>query len=227
MSTQHYNPRLQLQTNPRDLLRIAELDLPTFPFHTVDYRRDMSWTRGANLLDKFGLGAYKHVRYNFHLIGFNTRMVHPHDRWLFRTRQVNEKLEWVRVGGEAPRYSSLGERLGSDLVDTLEGLEADVEDIATDLGDKAPATPGQLLAQAMAIAQDAVGFNEFDSLTRAKLNPALHARHIHDLIHHYPEWLAAHPEAADMPRDLVLRMQGLGGLLDSGYTLPRPAKRVP
>jgi hypothetical protein len=33
---------------------------------------------------------------------------------------------------------------------------------------------------------------------------------MHDLIHHYDLWLANHPEAADMPRDLTLRMYGLG-----------------
>jgi hypothetical protein len=37
---------------------------------------------------------------------------------------------------------------------------------------------------------------------------------LHDLLHHYDAWLANHPEAADMPRELVLRMYGLGAYVE-------------
>jgi hypothetical protein len=227
VNTLHYNPRLQLQMGPKDVLPVAEFDLPTFPFHTVDYRRDMSWTRGANLLDELGLGAYTHARHAFHLIGFTARAVHPHDRWLFRTRVMNDRLKWVRVGGEVVAYSSLGEPVGNDLVDALEGLAADAEDAASALDFTAKDAPMRLLSQAAAISQGTLGFSDFDRLVRARMNLSLHPRHIHDMLYHYDEWARHNTVGADMPRELVLRMHGLGGLLTSGYRLPAPTTRLP
>lgn len=47
---------------------------------------------------------------------------------------------------------------------------------------------------------------------------ALHGRGhswqaLHDMLHHYPRWVARHPEFEGMPRELVVRTHGLGGTL--------------
>jgi hypothetical protein len=37
---------------------------------------------------------------------------------------------------------------------------------------------------------------------------------LHELVHHYPIWLMGNPEFEGMPHDIVLRMHGLGHVLD-------------
>jgi hypothetical protein len=206
----------------KDLRRLTRKDLDTT--HQL-WRFDGNWQGndaywGASHLKDLGLGMYEWEGY--HLVGFTNAKQHPHERWLYRTsKPVGEKQFTSRFfvpDPKAPRphWIWLGQACGAEqeedrYVESLSGeLNGMLKQITRLTGWRVGLRP-DLARHYYLLGHDA--YMRLQTPAPLTTKPQYHLAH--EMLHHYPEWLAKHPEAAGLPQDLVLRMYGLGAIADA------------
>jgi hypothetical protein len=178
--------------------------------------------RLEQLLATTHLGCYEDTRGNywFGTLDSDRIQVHEHDRWhyLVPKMALDTASGWGGIRyrplhGCGVQYDS--SKIG--LLNELEGIAYWVENEAP--AGRDPMGPMQemdFIHQAMIVhrtaAREKGKFNpdKANQILRANVKPI----RLHELVFHFEEWAAAN-EAGDMPQDMVLRMHGLGAVVDA------------
>jgi hypothetical protein len=213
------DPRLQPQRGLRRLVK-DELSGDFAPWRFDSYGRAKISEQGIQLLKRQGLAMYVDEM-GFYRVGFtNARHQHGHDRWLFRTSEPpahrlgsrRGSLTWVILHPAHSRADTMGVGFEGSLVDELFYYESSARRVQVH-GDTSVAAGLRQMRL--------LGVDNFDRLLDSGtiLKSNLNLTVAHELLYHWEEWLKRHDDMADMPRELVLRMHGLGPVLDAGIEL--------
>lgn len=142
--------------------------------------------------------------------------LHPHDRWLYKTRRHGDytkfwncKAELAERHGDSPTESPV------NLQFSLTGLRLLLEDTNTLLTTVFHA-PSRSLPWLLA---HELVFGHAEATLVALTSERLNWMAIHDILHHHDTWCEANG-VVGMPQDIALRMQGLGAVIDRRRNSP-------
>jgi hypothetical protein len=148
-------------------------------------------------------------------IGIDGDNVHLEDRWLYHSTQDSD--EWVALGRPHPGIwdSVMAGDIGTD--HGVKELHAGVtQTIRTLSRSNLRASPTRSSTWLLTHYQV---FGHLDPKLIALLPERVNWVQVHEILHHTAAW-AAENGAEDMPSDLLLRMHGLGALLDLPEDMP-------
>jgi hypothetical protein len=158
-----------------------------------------------------GLRAYHYEdpsdnRSGTDLIGFaDPTRQHPHDRWLYLVMAGS----WYRVSSEG-RPGSAGYGVG-DLKTSVEMLWEHLQYFCGPNATNQAYETGLRHMHLLGMEEDD---SEIEATRRLRCKPGPDMHEVHELLYHRHAWRTAHPEAAELPIELVLRMHGFAPLLD-------------
>jgi hypothetical protein len=217
--------RLQLDLQLKDVRRLTREDMKT---DRQLWRFDGQWQggdayQGMRYMREMGLAMYEW--HGYHMVGFADAAQHPHDRWLYRTSVPIGAKAFDEPHLNTPYRSPSWVRLSDACVLNTLSAPRDVPNLTRDM---------QLLLTAVRYARSSrnlpfgdeaettrelqlLGAYKFPGLAQPlALRDGRAYRLAHEMLHHYDTWQAKIPQAAGLPRDIVARMYGLGGLVDAG-----------
>jgi uncharacterized protein (DUF3820 family) len=189
------------------LPKLADL-VPTPPA-TFDER--YGGERLRRLLEIMTLSCFTDRRGNI-WVGIAAGEISEHDRWFYRIPHQIGNDDWDQL----PYEIWLGCEKGTHYLSAHSGLLLELESMTTTFTMLAqrPGKPQQLampeLARRYLLAFQRFGWGPADVMGKA-LN-ARWGRDLHDILEHYELWAARNDP--DMPRDMALRLYGLGAYAD-------------
>jgi hypothetical protein len=144
-------------------------------------------------------------------IGFEREdLVHPHDRWLFRSESFEGNGRFIACGREVEKAADFhhqGQNIG--LQSALTDMRSYMRDAGMLLKDLMGAKPRET---AWLLAHYQV-FGHANATTIALMPETVDWVALHDVVHHHEAWAQA-AGATGMPQEIALRMHGLGAVID-------------
>jgi hypothetical protein len=157
-----------------------------------------------NALQNLELAFYKDFEGNI-LLGSTNTELHRHDRWLY-LQPIESALHyhWYHADSDTSRDEPILDSIAERVISLLSALR-----------ERTSADMLQTYRLPSGIAPLVLELLGDGRISREDM---------HDMLFHYDAWVARNPQFADMPRDIVLRMQGFRPILDKlasmGMSLP-------